>query len=150
MHTKIIDAITVVAAMLLLSIRPAGADVIEESFDFQIDSWQEIDQSSDGVTIHRVRLTRDKGGVMSAFTGGVNEKYYERITVELEYSNEGDKKVKTTFLVKILDADDEGIDGFETKLSLKKKSDREVGKQAITSSKYAIGKAAKLNIQLTL
>ena len=87
---------------------------------------------------------------MSAITGGVNEKYYERITVELEYSNEGDKKVKTTFLVKILDADDEGIDGFETKLSLKKKSDREVGKQAITSSKYAIGKAAKLNIQLTL
>lgn len=150
MLAKIVGAFAIITVALTLSVRPAEAETIEQSFDFQTGEWNDIDQKSGGITIHRVRVTKGSGGFVSSITGGVNDQNYLEITVELEYSNEGDNKIKSTFSVQFLDADGETIDGFEIDQNFKKNSSRQVAKQSMSSSKYGIGKAARLSVKITL
>src|SRR6187401_2523147 len=74
----------------------AQATVLKQACEFRLEAWCDINLVDGPVTIHRARVTTTEAGIRSISAKNVlNDEYLKRISVQIEYTNEGDRKYKS-------------------------------------------------------
>lgn len=149
MRTSTISKGLVVLALGALAIQPAGAQVIKKSFDFSLETWHEIDGVSGAVTLHRIQIST-KGKAGSKLSTPLNAAYIQPVISQLEYTNTGDKKWRADVQVNWVDEDGKVIDGFRTTYPLAKQTARKIHQSGLTTSKYGLDRAVKLDVTITV
>ena len=133
------------AAAALAAAAPAQAQIsVNRTVDFELEKWFEIEERDGPVTLHRIRLEREGGGLRSRIQGA-NE-FQVPIKVSLEYTNNSSKDWKAQFHVVWMDAAGEPIDGYvgSSDIDEEKKYERAGG--TVTTLKYGLSRARKIRI----
>lgn len=138
----------------LLYLTTAGLGVAEaadlsESETFELDQWYELTATDGPVTLHRIRLERKEGRLTkSSVARPHNQEYLDTLAIQLEYTNESDRKWRARIDVRWLDEDGQVIDGFSGNETLDKKSARKITSMSLSTLKYGVEKADKLEIEI--
>ena len=139
------------ATGILGSASRTEATVIRQSCDFRLETWCDIDQTDGPVTLHRFRVTTTDIGIRSiSATNVLNDEYLQRIGVQVEFTNEGDKKYKSFVKVRWLDAEETAIDGFGDEEGLEGHKARGMIRRSIPALKYGLQKAKTIEIEVNL
>jgi hypothetical protein len=129
----------------------AEATVIRQSCDFRLETWCDIEQTDGPITLHRFRLTTTDIGIRSISASNVlNRDFLERVSAQIEYTNEGDKKYKSYIKVRWLDGEETAIDGFGDEEGLEGHKARGMVRRSVPALKYGLQKAKKLEIEVNL
>ena len=135
----------VLALAALAAAVPAHAQMsVNRTVDFELDRWFELEERDGPVTLHRLRLERDSGGLKSRLAG--SNEFQVPIRVILEYSNHSSKDWEANFHVVWSDASGEPIDGYtgSSDIDEEKKFERAGG--TVSTLKYGLTRARKLKI----
>jgi hypothetical protein len=119
-----------------------------KSFDFALETWFDVEHTEGAVTVHRARLTRKSGGF--SVKSPANEPNLQAVEVQIEYSNETDRKWKGWYTIRWLDENGTLIDGFQDKGGFTAKSARRLVNTSVTTLKYGLDRAKKLEIEIFL
>jgi hypothetical protein len=118
---------------------------------FELEKWMDVNQTDGGVTIHRVRISGEQAGVRSNWAGmALNRSYLQPLAVQIEYTNEGSRKIKSHISVSMVDADGEPIDGFSDDEGLEAKRSRGLVTRSFPASKYGLKRVARLELEVEL
>lgn len=140
-----------IAGVALLGLAPAQATVVKKSYDFNLEKWGDIDQADGPITLHRARLTTTDLGMRSmSAKNALNDEFLQRISFQLEFSNDGDKRYKSYITVRILDADGNVIDGFGDEEGLEPHKARGMVTRSVATSKYGLRHARTLVVEVNL
>lgn len=142
----------VLGAVLIAALGTAAAApaaVFSQSYDFALDSWNEIAASDGPITLHRLRLDLLEGRLTkSSLSRPHNHEYLETARVQLEYTNESTSKWKARVTVRWLDEEGRVIDGIGANETLDKKSARKVASVSVATLKYGLERAKKLEVEI--
>jgi hypothetical protein len=129
----------------------AQATVLKQSCEFRLETWCDINQVDGPVTIHRARVTTTDAGLRSiSATNVLNDEYLKRVSVQIEYTNEGGRKYKSFIKVRWVDADGEAIDGFGDEEGLEAHKARGMIKRSIGALKYGLVKAKTIEVEVNV
>lgn len=139
-----------IVASLLAFLLPSltSAQAFDETFDFRLDEWIEIELEEDPITIHRLRVVRSNPGVAARIAR--NERYDQQLELELEYSNQASRDWELDIQLEWLDEDDAVIEGIETEFELDKRRARDLKKEKSSANRYGLGQAVRLSVRLEL
>lgn len=144
-------AFVVAVIAIVASGQRAEATVLKQSCDFVLEQWCDVNQVDGSVTIHRARVTTTEAGLRSiSATNALNDEYLKRVSVQIEYTNEGGRKYKSFVKVRWLDADGEAIDGFGDEEGLEANKARGMIKRSIGALKYGLVKAKTLEVEVNV
>ncbi len=147
---RVLACVLTFAAIPVVSQR-AEATVLTQRCDFLLESWCDINQTDGPVTIHRARVTTTEAGIRSiSATNVLNDEYLKRVSVQIEYTNEGGRKYKSFVKVHWLDSDGEAIDGFGDEEGLEANKARGMIKRSIGALKYGLTKAKTIEIEVNV
>jgi hypothetical protein len=129
-----------------------AAQVITATFDdFELERWMDVGQTDGGVTIHRLRVTTQRTGFRSwGAETALNRDYMQRLGVQVEFTNEGSRKVKSYITVRLLDASGEAVDGFGDEEGLDANRARGVVERSFPASKYGLKRVERLELEVKL
>ena len=151
MTTKAKVACLATAVAILGGSAHAEATVIKQSCDFRMETWCDIEQTDGPVTLHRFRVTTGDVGFRSVSASSVlNNEYLERVSVQIEFTNEGGRKYKSYVKVRWIDADGTAIDGFGDEEGLEANRARGVVRRSIGALKYGLQKAKTIEVEVNL
>ena len=137
----------VLAAALGLAAIPAGAQTsVNRTVPFELDKWFELGVKEGPITLHRLRLIRQGGGMRSRVMG--ENEYATGVKVELEYSNVASTDWKAAFRVVWSDDAGDPIDGYTGTADLDEKKEYERAGGTVSTLKYGLMHARKLKIGL--
>ncbi|HVS14176.1 MAG TPA: hypothetical protein VMV46_09645 [Thermoanaerobaculia bacterium] len=132
----------------LASASTASAQTVDESFPFELERWYRIEHTSGPVTIHRLRLTHTQGGFASRLKR--DDRYQQQVTLELEFSNQGDADWKCQAEVEWLDEAGLVIEGVTSKLELDDRKQNDIRRESKVVLRYGLQRARTLHIKLRL
>jgi hypothetical protein len=138
-------------AALLAAVAPAwaaSAQTIDESFPFELERWYRIEHTSGPITVHRLRLTHTTGGIASRLKR--DERYQQQVTLELEFSNQGDADWKCQAEVEWVDDAGLAIEGISSKLELDDRKQNDIRRESKAVLRYGVQRARTLHIKLRL
>jgi hypothetical protein len=136
---------------LLASADLAGATVIRQTCDFQMETWCDVNQTDGPITLHRFRVTTSDVGLRSiSATNVLNNEYLQRVSVQIEFTNEGGRKYKSYIKARWLDAEETAIDGFGDEEGLEANRARGMIRRSIGALKYGLQKAKRLELEVNL
>lgn len=139
----------VVTALTLLTTIPAGAGEVTRSFDFELDTWNDVDSVDGPVTLHRVRLDRKEERISKTLLSRPhNQEYLDVIRITLEYTNEASAAWKARLEIRWLDAEGRIIDGFGANEKLNKKAAKQVVRVSVPTLKYGVEVAKTLEVMV--
>ena len=128
---------------------PAHAAEVEKTVPFAFDQWTALDSTDGPVTLHRIRIIRQKGGfTKSAFLRPGNDEYLETVQIQLEYSNSGKDDWKAKLDIAWLDDHGTIIDGYNDADSLDDDESHTNDTVTLSTLKYGIAQAKKLHIKI--
>ena len=140
-----------VAAIAASAPDAAQATVLKHSCEFRLETWCDINLVDGPVTIHRARVTTTEAGLRSiSATNVLNDEYIKRISVQIEYTNEGGRKYKSFVKVRWLDETGESIDGFGDEEGLEANKARGMIKRSIGALKYGLVKAKTIEVEVNV
>jgi hypothetical protein len=129
----------------------ADATVIKQSCEFRMETWCDVNQQDGAVTIHRFRVTTTDIGIRSISANNVlNDEYLERIGVQIEFTNDGDRKYKSFIKVRWVDGDETAIDGFGDEEGLDARRSHGMVRRSIGALKYGLMKAKQIEFEINL
>ena len=145
-----VAGLTLTVALLALgpAAAAARAQTIDQSFPFELERWYRIEETSGPITIHRLRLTHTEGGVASRLKR--DDRYQQQVTLELEFSNQGDADWKCQSEIEWTDADGLVIEGISQGLELDDDKNHAIRKQAKAVLRYGLQRARTISIKLRL
>jgi hypothetical protein len=137
----------VLGAALSLAAIPAGAQTsVNRTVPFELDKWFELGVKEGPITLHRLRLVRQSGGMRSRVMG--ENEYATGVKVELEYSNVASTDWKAAFRVVWSDDAGDPIDGYTGTADLDERKEYERAGGTVSTLKYGLMHARKLKIGL--
>lgn len=143
----LIGSLTVLASALAAP--AAFAAEITKTWEFALHEWHDIDATDGPVTLHRIQLDTKEGRfTKSAINRPYNQEYLETLQFQLEYTNESSTAWKARISVRWLDEEGEVIDGVSANEKLDKKSARKVTKLSMSTLKYGMERAEKLEVTI--
>ncbi len=149
MKRMIIVAVGLALAVGLGATTAAEAATVAKSYDFALDSWNEIGASDGPVTLHRIRLDLIEGRLTkSAMARPHNQQYLETARVQLEYTNESSAKWKARIDVRWLDGEGRVIDGLGANETLDRRSAKKVTGVSVSTLKYGLDRAKTLEVEI--
>ena len=138
-----------ILVLTLLAAAPAAGGEVTKTFDFELDSWHDIDAVDGPVKLHRIRLDRKQDRLTkSVLSRPYNQDYLDVVQVTLEYTNEATASWKARLDIRWLDAEGRVIDGFGANEKLEKKAARQVFRVSIPTLKYAVERAETLEVKV--
>jgi hypothetical protein len=143
-------ATTLGAALLLLAsvTATAHAQTVDVSFPFELERWYRIEHTSGAITVHRVRLTHTAGGLASRIKR--DDRYQQQVTLELEFSNEGDADWKCQTEVEWTDQDGLAIEGVIHRFVLDDHKSHDVRRESKAVLRYGLQRARTIHVKLRL
>ncbi len=145
---RLASALALFAAGTLAAL-PAHAGSVEKNVPFAFDQWTALDSTDGPITLHRIRIIRQKGGfTKSAFLRPGNDEYLETVQIQLEYSNSGKDDWKAKLDIAWLDEQGAVIDGYNDADSLDDDENHTNDTVTLSTLKYGIAQAKKLRIRI--
>lgn len=142
--------VTLIGSLIALASFPAApalAGEVTKTYDFELHDWHDIDSNDGPLTLHRIQLDTKEGRfTKSALNRPHNQEYLETVQIQLEYTNEGSDAWKARLEVRWLDGEGRVIDGISANEKLEKKSARKLTKVSLSTLKYGLERAEKLEV----
>lgn len=138
------------SALLCLATPSAEAGEVSTSFPFEIDKWYELEVTDGPVTLHRIRVKEDTGGITKAriFRPGRDNPYSTTVVIELEYSNDSSRDWDAKITAHWADAEGTPIDGYVGTESLDEEERLEATTMTLATLKYGIEKAKTFDVEI--
>lgn len=129
---------------------PARAGSVEKTAPFALDTWIDLNSTDGPVSIHKLRIERQKGGLSkSAFLRPGNDEYLDTLQIQIEFSNSTKDDWKAHLSIKWLDDQGTVIDGYDDKENLDDSSDHAKDTVTLSTLKYGTARAKQLQIKIT-
>jgi hypothetical protein len=141
---------TLVVALFLGLLAPLAASAVEKSVPFALDQWVELKATEGPVTLHRIRLAAQGGITKSKIMRPGNAEFLADVQIQLEFSNEATDDWKARIHYKWLDAEGAVIDGYSGGETLDSESRFEQQTITLSTLRYGLDKAKKVEIEITL
>lgn len=135
------------AAALLLA-PPLVAQAYDETFDFTVDEWIELDLEEVPITIHRLRLQGSDPGIAARIAR--NQRYVQQLELQLEFTNDGSQDWEAEVQVEWLDQAGDVIEGIETDFDLDGRDRRKIRREKKSVNRYGLSRAVRLSIRIEL
>lgn len=137
--------------MTLLATLFAGAALsageVEKHVSFKLDEWVELKASDGPVTLHRMRIVRQKGGLTkSTFMRPGNDEFLETIQIQIEYSNSATRDWEAKLDIDWEDGNGKVIDGYKDEENIDSEENHEKITVTLSTLAYGLEKARKLNV----
>jgi hypothetical protein len=146
---RLLASALVLFAAATFAAPPAHAGTVEKTVPFAFDQWTALDSTDGPVTLHRVRIIRQKGGfTKSAFLRPGNDEYLETVQIQLEYSNTSKDDWKAKLEIAWLDDQGTLIDGYNDSDSLDDDESHTSDTVTLSTLKYGIARAKQLRFKI--
>ena len=130
---------------------PASADVIEKTFPFELDTWQDVDYEDGPLTIHRIRVASVESNFKSRVfrPGSSKDPMVRDVQIQVEYSNDSSRDVEAKLEVFWVDDQGRRIDGYDGEEDMDE-GERHNQMTALRSTlTYGLDVARKLSVKIT-
>jgi hypothetical protein len=145
---RLATAFALVAGCILAAL-PAHAGTAEKTVPFALDQWVALDSTDGPVTIHRLRIVKQKGSfTKSAFLRPGNDEYLDTLQIQIEYSNSAKDDWKARLDIAWLDEQGTLIDGYNDTDSLDDDEKHTLDTVTLSTLKYGVAQAKKLRIKI--
>lgn len=142
--------LAVVAALFLVALvvapAPGEAAVVDKDVPFALDTWFDVSSSDGPLTIHRVRVSLERGNVKSMLTRPGNAEYLETVQVQVEYTNDATRDYDAKLDIHWLDSSGKVIDGYTDEENMDEESRHDEMTATFSTLKYGLERAKTLHI----
>lgn len=140
--------IVAVAVSCLLSGGVAYAGDFEKKVPFAFDQWFDVNSTDGPVTLHRIRIVRERASAKSRIMRPGNSEYLQDVQIQLEYTNDAKRDWETRMKVEWLDDQGKAIDGYNDDENLDGDSRHDEATVTLSTLLYGLERAKTLSIKL--
>lgn len=138
-----------VAAMCaILWAAAAQAGVFEAKVPFAFDQWFDVASTDGPVTLHRIRLVREKASAKSRIMRPGNSEHLQDVQIQLEFTNDATHDWEVGMRVEWLDDKGAVIDGYDDGENLDSESRHDQVTVTLSTLRYGLDRARTLSIRL--
>jgi len=140
---------TCVAGILCLALAgSARAGDFEKKVPFAFDQWFDVNSTDGPVTLHRIRIVREKASAKSRIMRPGNSEYLQDVQIQLEYTNDAKRDWEARMKVEWLDDQGKAIDGYNDDENLDGDSRHDEATVTLSTLIYGLECAKTLSIKL--
>jgi len=143
---------TLKSCFVLLVAAVAGqvmAGSFSKTWTFELDKWYEINSSDGPVTIHKMRLEPQSGGLTkSKFFRPGNSQHLKTIQVQIEFSNSSKHDWEADLDISWVDADGKVIDGYKDSEGMNEDENHDRMTVTLSTLQYGLDRAKKLVVKI--
>lgn len=143
---------TSVCALLVLAVlaiaAPAAAGTFEKDVPFALEEWIAVDSKEGPVTLHRLRLHKERQSAKSRIMRPGNSEYLQDIQIQLEYTNDATRDWEAKLRVEWLDENGVVIDGYNDEENLDSESRHDEATVTLSTLRYGLERAKKLSVRI--
>lgn len=134
-------------AMLALA-TPAVAGTFEKEVPFALETWFDIDSQEGPVTLHRLRIVKERQSAKSRIMRPGNSEYLQDVQIQLEYTNDATRDWEAKLRVEWLDEKGLVIDGYNDEENLDSDSRHDQATVTLSTLRYGLERAKKLVLRI--
>jgi hypothetical protein len=138
----------VVGMCVLLGAAAAQAAVFEAKVPFSFDQWFDVAAADGPVTLHRIRIVREKASAKSRIMRPGNSEHLQDVQIQLEYTNDATRDWDVGMHVDWLDEKGVVIDGYNDDENLDSESRHDEVTVTLSTLRYGLDRARTLAIRL--
>jgi hypothetical protein len=140
--------IALVAILVVALASSARAGEFHKSVPFAFDQWFDVNSTDGPVTLHRIRIVREKASAKSRIMRPGNSEYLQDVQIQLEYTNDAKRDWETRMKVEWLDDQGKAIDGYNDDENLDGDSRHDEATVTLSTLLYGLERAKTLSIKL--
>ena len=150
MRIRTLALAVVLAIPLIGSASRGSAAKIEKDVPLELDRWIELESKDGPVTIHRIRIEKQKGDVTKAsFIRPGNTQFLDTVRILVEYSNrDKNKDWEADLDITWLDGSGEEIDGYRDDENVNNDESHEEISVTLATLRYGLRRGKTLRIRI--
>ncbi|MCB1050776.1 MAG: hypothetical protein H6510_10875 [Acidobacteria bacterium] len=122
----------------------------KKNVPFKLDQWVELKSTDGPVTLHRIRIVEQSGGLTkSKLMRPGNAEHLQTIQIQIEYSNSASRDWDAHLDIAWVDADGVVIDGYNDKENLDSEESYEKVTVTLSTLKYGLKRAKTLKVKIS-
>lgn len=127
---------------------PSIAGEFEKTVPFTFDQWFDVNSQEGPVTLHRIRIVKERQSAKSRIMRPGNSEYLQDVQIQLEYTNDATRDWEAKLRVEWLDENGLAIDGYNDEENLDSESRHDQATVTLSTLRYGLERAKKLAIRI--